>query len=266
MNATTGFVPTLEKEVRFGIELYSGPQGVGAGDGQPSGKPCPSLTEVKPALNNAAAIGASYAADTVKNETPTGDAIDAVMTWFKDYKEPGPKVIVLATDGEPDTCEKPNPNSPAGNPEGRAEALAAATRAYGAGVSTFIISVGSEVGADHLQAMANVGRGLAVDSAAPAPYYAANNAAQLQSAFAEIIDGVRSCVLTLSGAIEKGKESSGKVSLDGKALTYQATDGWRVTDLTHVELMGASCKTIKSGDHQVDVEFPCGTFKPGPLK
>ena len=65
---------------------------------------------------------------------------------------PGPKYIVLATDGEPDTCAVPNPSN------GQPEAIAAAPSSFAKGIPLFYISVGTDVSATLAQAMANAGQ------------------------------------------------------------------------------------------------------------
>jgi hypothetical protein len=172
------------------------------------------------------------------------------------YAEPGPKVIVLATDGEPDTCAQPNPQN------GQPESIAAAQAAFGKGIETYVISVGSGVSLNHLQDMANAGKGLTVGGSQNATYYQANNQASLVSAFNEIIYGVRSCVFTLDGKVDAAEAGKGVVTLDGKALGYNDPNGWKLNPPSEVELVGTACSAIKSGDHKVAIDFPCGVYSP----
>ena len=121
---------------------------------------CPLLTEVDFALDNYAAIAAAYNAADPIDETPTGDAIDAVLNRIQNTPDPSPDptIFIVATDGEPDRCEEFNPQN------GQGEAIAAVTRAFDAGVRTFIVSVGEGVvSQQHLQDMANTGLGRASD-------------------------------------------------------------------------------------------------------
>src|SRR5258707_665443 len=74
---------------------------------------------------------------------------------LSDFDAPGAKIIVLATDGEPDTCEEPNPQN------GGPAAIAAASTAFSAGIHTYVLSVGGDVRS--AQQMANAGAGLPVD-------------------------------------------------------------------------------------------------------
>src|SRR5262249_39603559 len=137
VDQNSGIVKTLENEVRFGLSLYTSNGGFNGGA-------CPNLTEVPPALGNYDAIRAVYDPAGPEGDTRGGEATPAVTTELAAVNEDGPKVIVLATDGEPDTCAEPNPQN------GQDEAIAAAQAAFGQGISTYIISVGSDVSLGHM--------------------------------------------------------------------------------------------------------------------
>ncbi|MEM6291484.1 MAG: vWA domain-containing protein [Myxococcota bacterium] len=244
MDPTDGVVAQLESQVRFGVTLYTSEDGNDGGE-------CPILTSVEAALDNRDAIDAAYAPSQPNDETPTGESLQAVATSLAALQAEGPKAIVLATDGEPDTCETPNPQ------EGQPEALAAAEFAFGEGISTFIISVGNDVGAEHLQQMANVGVGKDPDDANPAPYYEALDAAQLVDAFNEIVGSFISCDLVIDGEVDLEQACEGTVKLDGEEL--ECGTAWDVPDETTLRLLGAACETLKDGaSHTVDASWPCG--------
>lgn len=84
----------------------------------------------------------------------------------------------------------------------------------------------------------------------------------LVDAFESIIDGVRSCVVDLDGTIAEGEEDTGTVTLDGEPLELNGPDGWKVNSPSQIELVGAACDAIKSGDHDIDISFPCESFEP----
>jgi hypothetical protein len=189
-------------------------------------------------------------------DTPTGESITSVTKDLVAFNQPGPKIIVLATDGEPDTCAVPNPQM------GQPESIKAAQDAFAAGVKTFVISVGAEVSDAHLQDVANAGAGLAIGGADKAPFYKALDPQALVKAFDTIINGVRSCTLKLNGTIDQAGAASGKVSLDGMLLGYNDPNGWRLAAPDEIELLGSSCDAIKMGDHLISVEFPCGIVVP----
>src|SRR5690606_23607575 len=85
---------------------------------------------------------------TYKGETPTGEAIRAVIPVLDSDRAPGPKFLLLVTDGEPDTCATPDPQC------GQDESIAAVQEAYEKNIKTFVVGVG-EIGLEHLQDLAN---------------------------------------------------------------------------------------------------------------
>lgn len=257
-SAITDIVDSLDAVVRFGLTTYTS-------DGGDNNPPCPRLpTQVDFALDNSPVIGNSSvyppsypSADG--GDTPTGDSIDALMTIIENDPPPaeGPTIIVLATDGEPDTCEQANPQN------GQAEAVAAAAAAHAADVDVFILSVGDEVGASHLQDMANVGVGLAENgSEGDAPYWVGNNPAELETAFAEIIGGNISCDIQMDKQFDNVTKAcaEGDVRLNGNPLDCPSE--WRVKPGADdvIELVGDACDTLKSGDVTFTASFPCGAI------
>ncbi|MDF3064581.1 MAG: uncharacterized protein K0R38_182, partial [Polyangiaceae bacterium] len=192
MDPTNGIVNTLQGQVRFGLSLYSSLNGAA---------PCPALTNVTPALDNFGAIDAAYPRPTsaILDDTPTGDSIIAAAKILATVTEPGPKVIVVATDGEPDSCATPDPQTP----EAKELVVKAAQDAFAMGVFTFYISVGNEVSEDHATEVANVGQGYPRTDRTKR-FYLANDQAALADAFKTIVDGVRTCSFQLNGTVKSG--------------------------------------------------------------
>jgi hypothetical protein len=251
MTPATGIVNTLQDEVRFGLSLYSGRDGAA---------PCPLLTNVAPTLNNFAAIDAAYPVptDAIIDDTPTGESIDAARDILLAVTDPGPKVIVLATDGEPDTCQTPDPQTD----EAKEVAIKAAQDAFQTGVFTFYISVGNEVSAMHATEMANVGQGYPRNDTMQR-FYRANSQAELADAFKTIVNGVRSCAFALNGMVKDGAETEGTVILDGAVLPLNDPNGWRLSSPTTIELVGTACETIKDDKkHELSASFTCGSIIP----
>jgi hypothetical protein len=253
MDPTTGIVKRLENEVRFGLALYT------SHNGYQNGATCPILTEVSIAISNYAAINAVYAPAKYDDDTPTGQSIDAVVKKLVPYAEPGPKIIVLATDGEPDTCEQADPQSDLA----KTVSITAAQDAFKKGIKTYVIAIGNEVGAQHLQDMANAGVGQPPLTGTAKAYPALDQNA-LVAAFNEIINGQRSCKLKLNATVEAADAPKGTVTLDGKVLGLNDPNGWRLSTATEIEILGTACTTIKSGDHDLSVTFPCGVVEPIP--
>jgi len=260
-SAIIDIVSELDSIVRFGLTTYQSNNGGSTPD------ECPIFeTQVGFAMNNFGAINMSYPANFPGgDDTPTGDSIDVLVDIIQAEPPPaaGPTIIVLATDGEPDSCEVPDPNPTAG---ARAEAVAAAKNAYDdAGIQTFVLSVGTEVSTGHLQDIANVGVGLVQDNPpeGDAPFWVADNPQSLQDAFSAIIGASISCDVQMDRQFDDVVKAcdEGVVRLDGGAPLDCDTE-WRVKPGVDnvIELVGSACQTFKSGDVTFSAVFPCGAI------
>lgn len=249
MDPDTGLVAGLDDVVRFGVATYTASEL--NNDGVIDDGVCPRLDQVAPAIGNHAAIDAVYQPLAPLDETPTGESIALLSASLGAFAEPGPKIIVLATDGEPDRCAQPNPN---GTPEAEALVLEATTAAFDAGIRTYVIGVANEPDPLHMQAVANAGVGLAEGGAAP--WYQIFSVTELSAALAAIIEGVQTCTFTLDGEVNPVLAGAGSVTLDGVALEFG--DQWRMLDGTTLELLGTACATAIDGDpHTVSAYFTC---------
>jgi hypothetical protein len=278
INPTDGFVTTLETQIRFGLSMYTGPLmsgggapppprggSGGAGGGTATGgsggtlTECPILAGVPIALNNFAQISASYLATEPLGNTPTGSSIAAIAPQIQALDPvlfPGPRVMVLATDGEPNTC-----TSLTDNATGRRLSEEAIQAAYDAGIQTFVISVGDQVGEEHLRRIANLGQGFPVNDMTER-FYPANDPSELSEAFTTIINGIRACVFDLNGTVMVSSASLGRVTVDGVALTYMDPNGWHLNGNGQVVVDGEGCQKIQQGAQGIDIWFPCGVFVP----
>ncbi len=254
MDPDDGVVTQLEPFVRFGLVLYS------YDDDDPG--PCPHLVEVMPpALNNHATIDDVYEDESPNSDTPTGDSITAITPALAAFSEPGPKLIVLGTDGMPDRCEDPDDHGPIS----QGEAVAAAEAAYAQGIETVIIALAPGISDQHQQDMANAGKGLPTPAPDPctnpaecAPTYEASNKQDMIDAFYSIINGQRGCVYTLNGTVVSGMECSGVVRVNGEDIPCNDPDGWRLNNPSEIEFLGATCDIILTDpDATIFVEFPC---------
>lgn len=254
MDPAMGVVKALENDVRFGLALYSG---------QDANPVCPLVEQVPIAIGNYDAINTVYSAAFPIEDTPTGESVDAVTAVLDPFAEPGPKVIVLATDGEPDTClyKDPAPGSPEAE-EARQVSIAAVQAAFAKDIRTFVIAVGDDVSNAHLQDVANAGVGNPVGGADNAPFYKPTDQQALIDAFNEIINGVRSCVFTLNGKVDPMYADQGDVVLDGAELAYNDPNGWKLNNESEIELIGTACEQIQTGEHTLTVTFPCGAVVP----
>jgi hypothetical protein len=271
VDPTTGLVPLVQAQVNLGLALYTGPDRGSIGNEDTVGmedpdfvetEVCPYLVQVPIALNNYTPIDTAYRPLVIRNnslgQTPTGESIEAslpALTGLDPIAFPGRKVLVLATDGEPDLCAD-------GDDEdgGRMRSVEAVQAAFDLGVTTYIISVGNEVGEEHLHELANLGQGFPADDPMDR-FYRANDAMSLAQAFEDIVNGVRDCVFALDGVV-KGTGEDGTVTVDGMPLTFNDPNGWRLSDPSTVELTGAACELVKMGNHEIDIAFPCGFVVP----
>lgn len=244
IDPTSGVVTEWQDTYRFGLTLYTNDTSTAA---------CPDLTTVPPALTNRDAIAEVYNNARPRAETPTGESIQAVTQELLAFDEPGPKYIIVATDGEPDTCAQPNPQN------GQPEAVAAAQEAYNAGITLYFLSVGAgTVSEAHMQDMANAGVGNPIGGSQNAPFYEAGDATELAAAFDAITAQLLTCDLNVNGEIAPEAVSTGVIYLDGNRLVLDDPDGWTWVDQNSFRLQGAACtEAQRAGDHTVTAEFGC---------
>jgi hypothetical protein len=172
--ADTGIVKSLQDKVRFGFTSYKGNPAAQMNETDPA---CADLKSVSYALNNFDAINTTYKAlgtewmPGTKWETPTGHAFARAATDLAALTTdpPGPKNIILVTDGNPNTCQIVDPQC------GQDLSIKAVQDAFAAGIRTYTIGIGEVItgnvgcepawgrcGPDHLQDLANAGLGMPV--------------------------------------------------------------------------------------------------------
>ena len=258
IDPTNGVVTNLESKVIFGATLYSGVSRDVNGT-QVGIAPCPRLISRPRALNNYTVIRDMLNAANPIEDTPTAESIDAIRADFaaNPPMAGSPPIIVLATDGLPDTCADADPPNQTRQNAANAVTVTAAQNAFTAGIKLFFLFVGDAGQAGtHPQRMANAGMGLDPVSGT-APFYEATDPAALTAAFNQIIGGVLSCELDLDGNVDVSQAASGTVILNGVPLTY-GTD-WELVDSNTIRLLGGACTTLTtSASPTVTAEFPCG--------
>ncbi|MBN2530678.1 MAG: VWA domain-containing protein [Deltaproteobacteria bacterium] len=247
----SGLVWSLEKQVNFGLVLFTA-------------KPetCPMLQMVSPEIQNGREIAAIFKADdeTYKGASPVPAGIDAAVQLLAEMEGPSKKVIVLATDGDPQTCDNLAVNDDAA---AQAATVAAVENAYSAGISTFIVGMADAedtAAFEYLQRVANAGLGLNPDGGENATFHQGLTEKSLVDAITQIItEEAQSCIYELNGkGITEGEESKGTVFLDDKALELNnAAYGWRLKSETEIELLGGACDDIQIGTHHLSADFPC---------
>jgi len=264
-----GVVRELEGLVRFGMTVYSTPIPM---RGTPLGM-CPSVLAVPPALNNLAAITAAFPQRPSGGFTPTGEALKVVADSLTaartdDVAGRGEKLIVLATDGEPNSCDAlatlPLQSLLDGLvPVDYGPSEAAVRAAQAKDVDTYVVSLAPALvrnaeSRQHLQALANLGRGFD-DTASPgAELFSPQDPAQLETTLRGLVGAVVSCELSLEGELVVDQACDGEVRLNGAALPCNGADGWSVVDATTIRLQGKACESWKTeAAAAVEADFPC---------
>jgi hypothetical protein len=235
---TTGVVAQLESKAYFGASLYT------------CNGTALDINQVPRALNNASVV--RNLIDSKLNDrgegTPTPEAINRMVQAFGQMPAPAgsPPVIVLATDGLPNSC-----NSNTGTESASVQAVKAA---YAAGIPVYVLAI--NLANQHFQDLANAGQGWQAGQP-NYPYYLANDASQLKTAFDTIIKGVISCDLSLTKPIDPAQAMSGTVTVNGQTLTY-GTD-WTLVNGNVIRVLGAACTSLKTATNpMVNASFPCG--------
>lgn len=234
---STGVVQQLQSKVYFGASLYT------------SDSPCPRMyTTQARMMNNFGQVQQLIDSRAPNGNTPTPDAINAAVAGFAATPAPmgSPPIIVLATDGLPNSCN---------GGDTQAESVTAAANAYVANIRTFVLGIDG-VNDTFLQNVANAGQG--VQAGQPnAKFYTANSPQALKDAFEQIIGGVASCELNINGTVDPELAKGGTVTLNGTTLTYG--QDWEVVNSTTIRLVGQACEDLKSSPNsQVQASFPCG--------
>ena len=239
-----GLVTSLEHFVRFGAVMYTD---------DPEVFGCPDVDTQPATLDGRGNFAALYAVDFPSGNTPTGDTLGLVLAQrdelFAESTRTGPAVILLATDGEPGTCADGTDID-----GGRRLTIDNAAAAFAAGVTTYVLSVGTEIARPHLQDVANAGSGRRAGEP-DAPYWVASDPAGLRTALASIASGALPCTLALDGRIDPAQACRGTVTLGSEELAC-GTD-WTATDETHLVLSASACARLRASTDDVHGTFPC---------
>jgi len=261
LEPTTGVVGLVQDSTKFGMTFYSS-------NGGSAGGACPVLVDAVPpdfGTRDAMDLAFDRNFDDAMidgqipggngGDTPTGESLAAVAQVFAAIDDGTSKAIVLATDGEPDSCLVPNPQN------GQQEALNGAAATYDLGIRMFIVSVGNEVSDTHLQQMANVGSGKGILDPEGAPFYKATDVAALAEAFETIITTFVPCDFSIDGVLDVEEACRGTVKLDGVDLN--CGEDWEVTSPSEMRLIGTACDSLQDGQpHDVTATFPCEVLRP----
>ncbi|HKU38919.1 MAG TPA: vWA domain-containing protein, partial [Polyangiales bacterium] len=254
-----GIVPKLEKVVAFGVVTF----------GTRGGCPIPGLP-VRPGLNNGARIAQELPMVQPGQYTPTGPALDWVYDNWIEAQGPDDRgaaqIVILATDGEPNSCGGGN-GGRMGGMGGQAmtnyqPSIDAVKKGTDKGATTYVISLADATGPfhDHLQELANLGNPAA---AGKAQLYEPSSPDQLASALSTLVGAAVGCEIELNGSISRDDACSGTVTLDNMPLKCNDPNGWALIDERNIKLQGTACKHVmEKNDALVEASFTCSAFRP----
>ena len=242
LDGQNGVVTRLADVIEFGLVVFGT---------QPE---CPITgNPLDPALGNYQAIERAFSQRPPGMFTPTGAALDWVFENMirgeQLDSDDGPEIIILATDGEPNSCGDAQTNYQ--------PSLDALMKGQSLGVTTYVISLANAQGDfhNHLQELAVLGGG------ANARLYEPTTPEQLAADLSQLIGGAVGCDVALNGVITPGMECSGSVKLNGEELECNGDDGWVLTDSRHIRLQGAACERLMAtSSGLLEADFPCGVF------
>jgi hypothetical protein len=229
VDPNNGVVKTMESLIEFALVIYAGEYLNGGGE-------CPVPGDVVPhALNNYAAIEAALPAESPGRRTPTGEALDAVCRALPGISEEGtlPQYVILATDGEPNSCEGFGNR---GSTPDYQSVIDAVTRCCDNGVTVYVVSLASPTPEfqAHLQEVANIGICNQGDSA---PVYSPQSPQELSDDLGHLIGGALNCDVLINGNIAEGKECEGReVKLNDQVLKCNDENGWILAEPNLIRL------------------------------
>jgi hypothetical protein len=237
-----GIVRQLEGVVEFGLVVYG------------TQRECPLTSDpIEPGIGNFNEIDGVLGDEPPGQYTPTGAALDWVyenlIIGDEADSERGPELVILATDGEPNSCGDANTNYQ--------PSIDALNKGTGMGVTTRVISLANAAGEfhDHLQQLADIGGGPG------SQLYEPTTPQQLADNLASLVGGAVNCDVALNGRITPGQECEGRVTLNGDELECNGDDGWTIIDSRHIRLQGEACEQLMStASGNVEAFFPCGVF------
>jgi len=237
-------VTATNASVSWGLKVFPEGEGMSCAVGN--------VTDAIPvpiAANNATAVAAQITATTPDgNGTPTGDAINAAVTYLKTLNDTNPKFILLATDGEP-SCAGRSSNAN----QSRTLAVKAVTDAATAGIKTVVIGVATTKASatNALNDMAVAGQMARVDADPMATkYYLASTKDELVKSLQQITGQVSSCVFNLTSTPPDPDNIAVKINGQKAPQDTAHTNGWDYmgTGYKQVEVFGQWCDQLKAAD------------------
>ena len=219
IDATVSATPYLQWGLKFFATPGQNECGVSSG------------VEVSIPNGTASSIRDKITSTTPGNHTPTAAGITAATAYLNGLSDGNPKVILLATDGEPN-CANNGKDENTKDPDGTKKAIDAA---FKAGIKTYVIGIGPSTG--NLDDFAAAGQ---TDK-----HFPATSPQALNDALNAIGAAVISCSFTLSNT--PADMNTVAVYVNKNLVEKDDTDGWSFgPDMKTIELNGATCEKIKT--------------------
>lgn len=250
LDPNQGVVTRLAGAVEFGLVVFGT---------QPM---CPLTAEpIQAQLDNLAAIQGALGDIPPGMFTPTGAALDHVYRNLIEPASPdsdmGPQIVLLATDGEPNSCDNAETNYE--------PSLQASELGKSMGITTYVVSLAGAEGEfhDHLQQLANLGKGFDAQGGQEATLYEPSTPEQLAADLELLIGGAIGCDIALNGSVNVNAACQGTVTLNEQPVACNDPNGWTLIDPRHIRLQGAACEQLKN-DMSISLKanFPCSIFDP----
>jgi hypothetical protein len=243
LDPQNGVVSRLAGVIEFGLVIF-GTRGSCPIPGDP----------IQPGVNNGGAIDNAFPNTPPGMFTPTGLALqwvyeNMISSQTLDY-ELGPQIVLLATDGEPNSCDNADANYQ--------PSVDAVTYGQSIGATTYVVSLANATGEfhDHLQQLATIGAG-----GGQATLYEPTTPEQLSAQLETLIGGAVGCDVALNGSLSADRACSGTVELNGNALECGVE--WELADPRHIRLLEPMCSQFQSSPSAIlTADFPCDVFRP----
>jgi hypothetical protein len=267
-SAVGATIDQTSQQISWGLKFFPSPsssstgtggRGGRGGGGLPSTSSCTVSTgiEVKipPDANSvAAAVSAIKSQIASTNNTPVGgtptaQAIRTATDYLKTVTDNHNRVILLATDGEPN-CASGGSGTNSPDVQGTDTAVKAAVAA---GFKVYVIGIGPAASMPNLDQFAVSG--------GTEHYYPVASPGDLAKALSEISAAVTSCTFTMDQAPPEPNNVA--VYVDGNLVQKDPANGWSFGSTPQTVLLnGSSCELVKSGGKSVQVLFGCGSPPP----
>lgn len=234
-SGTTPLLTNLQNKAQFGASVYL------------SSGSCPSFHASACVINNMAGVKTAIDMGPINGTDPLPEALLSLHDSFGNVAG-GPKVIVLATDGTPNSCGNPGVDH---TQQAVDQTLANFNDKH---IELYVIGLGG-VDTNFLQKIANAGLG----STANVPYYSSGSLTDVIANYTTVFNAVIDCSMTLDGTIDVAQASLGTVKSNGTTLVY--TTDWTAVDAHTIKLVGQACTAYKAAatTPEITATFTCGS-------